>query len=153
MAAVLFQRLGEPRGAEYFTRMAVASHGGDPVEQFRQRGEALLSDGRQRVGGLDPKPEIRVSERSAESRHGGRGTAPQFLERMARSDAGVERVRIEQCDDGRQRRVRPRGERVGGTLPHDGRPGSEPLEQFRVGKLAKGGRAVLVRPPATVRDE
>lgn len=29
MAAVLFQRLGEPRGAEFFTRMAVASHGNE----------------------------------------------------------------------------------------------------------------------------
>jgi hypothetical protein len=29
MAAVLFQRLGEAKGAEYFTRMAVASHGNE----------------------------------------------------------------------------------------------------------------------------
>ena len=29
MAAVLFQRLGEAKGAEYFTRMAVASHGAE----------------------------------------------------------------------------------------------------------------------------
>jgi hypothetical protein len=29
MAAVLFQRLGEAKGAEYFTRMAVASHGSE----------------------------------------------------------------------------------------------------------------------------
>lgn len=29
MAAVLFQRLGEPKGADYFTRMAVASHGNE----------------------------------------------------------------------------------------------------------------------------
>lgn len=29
MAAVLFQRLGEPKGADYFTRMALASHGNE----------------------------------------------------------------------------------------------------------------------------